>query len=158
VRHARGRHGRDAVVPLRRGSSDQAGPAPPRRGAAPASAGADAGAPRRTVGRADAQGRTTGRGGADHQPARAERQASRGSEEAGMKGKVIRSAPSWRKEGVRFVRPELWLVALGVVSALLVEVSQSARVAEISMELDKTRSTLQSAQARLEFERAELDR
>ena len=75
-----------------------------------------------------------------------------------MKGKVIRSAPSWRKEGVRFVRPELWLVAMGVVSALLVEVSQSARVAEISMELDKTRSTLQAAQARLEFERAELDR
>lgn len=75
-----------------------------------------------------------------------------------MKGKVIRSAPSWRREGARIVRPELWLVALGVVSALLVEVSQSARVAEISMELDKTRSTLQSAQARLEFERAELDR
>jgi len=75
-----------------------------------------------------------------------------------MKGKGIRSAPSWRKEGVRFVRPELWLVAMGVVSALLVEVSQSARVAEISMELDKTRSTLQAAQARLEFERAELDR
>jgi len=75
-----------------------------------------------------------------------------------MKGKVIRSAPSWRKEGVRFVRPELWLVAMGVVSALLVEVSQSARVAEISMELDKTRATLQAAQARLEFERAELDR
>jgi hypothetical protein len=75
-----------------------------------------------------------------------------------MKGKVIKSAPSWRKEGVRFVRPELWLVALGVVSALLVEVSQSARVAEISMQLDKTRSTLQAAEARLEFERAELDR
>jgi hypothetical protein len=66
-----------------------------------------------------------------------------------MKGKVIRSAPSWRKEGVRFVRPELWLVAMGVVSGLLVEVSQSARVAEISMELDKTRSTPSGPCARL---------
>jgi hypothetical protein len=56
------------------------------------------------------------------------------------------------------LRPELWLLAIGVVSALLVEVSQSARVAEISMELDKTRSTLQQAQARLEFVRAEMDR
>jgi hypothetical protein len=75
-----------------------------------------------------------------------------------MSLQVTRSQPSWRKSDGRVIRLELWLVALGVVSALLIEVSQSARVAEISMELDKTRSTLQQAQARLEFVRAELDR
>ncbi len=75
-----------------------------------------------------------------------------------MSRPVTRSQPSWRKPDGRFIRVELWLVALGVVSALLIQVSQSAREAEISMELDKTRSTLQQAQARLEFVRAELDR
>ena len=74
-----------------------------------------------------------------------------------MSRKVPRSRASWRVVDGR-MRPELWLLALGVVSALLVEVSQSARVAEISMQLDKTRATLQQAQARLEFVRAELDR
>jgi len=75
-----------------------------------------------------------------------------------MSRQVPRSRPSWRSSDGRIVRPELWLLAIGVVSALLVEVSQSARVAEISMDLDKTRSTLQQAQARLEFVRAEMDR
>lgn len=75
-----------------------------------------------------------------------------------MSRQVTRSQPSWRKSDGRFIRMELWLVALGVVSALLIEVSQSARVAEISMELDKTRSALQKAHAQLEFRRAELDR
>lgn len=74
-----------------------------------------------------------------------------------MSRQVTRSQPSWRRPDGRFIRVELWFVALGVVSALLIEVSQSARVAEISMELDKTRSTLQQAQARLEFVRAEID-
>ena len=75
-----------------------------------------------------------------------------------MTRKVPRSTPSWRKSDGRVLRPEPWLLALGVVAALIVEVSQSARVAEISMQLDKTRAALQQAQARLEFVRAELDR
>src|SRR5204863_7893241 len=123
---ARGRHGGDAVVPLRRGSPDQAGPAPARRGAVPAVAGAGTRAPRRTVGRADAEGHTAGRRGADHQSPRAKRQAPRVPEEAGMSRQVTRSQPSWRRPDGRFIRAELWLVALGVVSALLIQVSQSA--------------------------------
>ena len=75
-----------------------------------------------------------------------------------MSRQVTTPSPSWRRSDGRAVRLELWLVALGVVSALLIEVSQSARVAEISMQLDKTRATLQQTQARLEFVRAELDR
>lgn len=75
-----------------------------------------------------------------------------------MSRQETRSQPSWRREGGRGVRLEMWLVALGVVSALLVEVSQSARVAEIAMERDKARSALSEARARLDFVRDELDR
>lgn len=75
-----------------------------------------------------------------------------------MSRQVTRSQPSWRKDGGPRVRLELWLVALGVVSALLVEVSQSARVAEIAMERDKMRVALTQARARLDFVRDEMDR
>lgn len=75
-----------------------------------------------------------------------------------MSRKVPRSSSSWRAHDGRGIRPEALVLALGVIGALLTEVSQSARVAEVSMELDKTRSTLQECQARLEFVRAELDR
>jgi hypothetical protein len=71
---------------------------------------------------------------------------------------VHRSRPSWRVPDGRFVRPELWLLAIGVVGMLLVEVSESARMAEISMNLDQTRSALQQAHARLDYVRAELER
>jgi hypothetical protein len=69
-----------------------------------------------------------------------------------------RSRPSWRVSEARALRPELWLVATAVVAMLLVEVWQSSRVAELCLSLDRSRSALVQAQARLEFLRAELDR
>ena len=66
--------------------------------------------------------------------------------------------PSWRVPDGRLARPELWLLAIGVVGMLLVEVSESARMAKLSMDLDQTRSALQQAHARLDYVRAELER
>jgi hypothetical protein len=47
---------------------------------------------------------------------------------------------------------------MAVVGMLLVEVWQSSRMAELCLSLDKTRSALVQAQARLEFTRARIDR
>jgi hypothetical protein len=69
-----------------------------------------------------------------------------------------RSRPSWRATESRVVRPELWLVAAVAVAMMLVEVWQSSMVAELCLRLDHSRSALQQAQARLEFERATLER
>ncbi len=71
---------------------------------------------------------------------------------------VHRSLPSWRVPDRRVVRPELWLLAIAVVVMLLVEVWQSARMAELSLPLDQSRSALQQSHARLDFVRAELER
>jgi hypothetical protein len=49
-------------------------------------------------------------------------------------------------------------MALIAVGVLLVEVAQSARVAQLCFDLDRTRSALQQAQARLEFVQAQLER
>ena len=68
----------------------------------------------------------------------------------------FRSSRSVRE--VRSIRPELWLLAAGLVGMLLVEVWQSSRVAELSLRLDQSRASLVQAQARVEFVRAQLDR
>jgi hypothetical protein len=74
-----------------------------------------------------------------------------------MKREWRRSAPSWRAEA-RIIRPELWLLALGVVGVLLIEVRQSSRMAELSLQLDRSRASLEQAEARLDFVRAEIER
>jgi hypothetical protein len=75
-----------------------------------------------------------------------------------MNRPVGRSIPSWRARGGSVARPELWLLAAAVVGMLLVEVWQSARMAELSLALDQSRTALQQAHARLDFVRAELER
>lgn len=51
-----------------------------------------------------------------------------------------------------------WAMALALVAVLLVEVWQSAQVAQLCLELDRSRTALAAASARLEFQRAELER
>ncbi len=75
-----------------------------------------------------------------------------------MKFQLRRPHPSWRAPEARVIRPELWLMAIALVGMLLVEVRQSSRMAELSLHLDRTRSTLGQAQARLEFVQAQLER
>jgi hypothetical protein len=69
-----------------------------------------------------------------------------------------RSRPSWRVPEGRAIRPELWLVAAAAVGMLLVEVWLSSRVAELAITLDRNRSALVAAQARMEFVQAQLER
>jgi len=58
----------------------------------------------------------------------------------------------------RVFRPELWLVAAIAVTMMLVEVWQSSRVAQLSLQLDRSRSAVVQTRARLQFEGAELER
>jgi hypothetical protein len=69
-----------------------------------------------------------------------------------------RSRPFWRVPEGRAIRPELWLVAAAAVGMLLVEVWLSSRVAELAIALDRNRSSLVAAQARMEFVQAQLER
>lgn len=73
-----------------------------------------------------------------------------------MGSRGIRS--SWGAREARSIRPELWLLAAGLVGMLLVEVWQSSRVAELSLRLEQSRASLVQAQARMEFVQAQLDR
>ncbi len=75
-----------------------------------------------------------------------------------MNTDVRRSPASWRVPDRRALRPELLLVALAALTMLLVEVAQSSRMAELCLVLDRNRASVQQAQARLEYLRAELDR
>jgi hypothetical protein len=74
-----------------------------------------------------------------------------------MRQGIRRPRPFWRAEAC-VTRPDLWLLAAGLVGMLLVEVWQSSRLAELSMVLDQNRSALEQAQARLEYVHADLDR
>ncbi len=58
----------------------------------------------------------------------------------------------------RAIRPELWLVAVAAVGMLLVEVWQSSRMTELGLSLDKSRSALQHARARMDCAHARLER
>src|SRR5436190_7038565 len=75
-----------------------------------------------------------------------------------MKSPFRRNRPRWRAQDAHVSRPGLWLLALGLVGMLLVEVGQSSRMAELSLQLDQNRAALVQAQARLEFVRAQLER
>jgi hypothetical protein len=56
------------------------------------------------------------------------------------------------------VRPELWLAAMACVGMLLVEVWQSSRLAQLCLSLERSRTALVHARARMEFVRARLER
>jgi hypothetical protein len=56
------------------------------------------------------------------------------------------------------IRPELWFIAIAAVGMLLVEVAQSSKVAQLSLALGQTRTALEETSARLEFDRADLER
>ena len=75
-----------------------------------------------------------------------------------MKFSFQRNRPRWRASEARVSRPGLWLLALALVAMLLVEVGQSSRMAELSLELDQNRAALVQAQARLEFVQAQFER
>lgn len=75
-----------------------------------------------------------------------------------MNKEVRRGRPSWRALDRRAIRPELWLIALVAVGMLLVEVWQSSRMTALAMSLDKNRTELTQAQARVESARARLER
>lgn len=72
-----------------------------------------------------------------------------------------RSSPhrtSFRTFETRSLRPGPWLLAVALVGILLAEVWQSSRVAELSLRLDRHRTALTAAEARLEFVQARLER
>ena len=71
---------------------------------------------------------------------------------------VRRSRVSWRMPELPVTRPGLWLIAAVVVGMLLTEVWQGSRVAQISLALGQNKSSLEEAQARLAFVRADLER
>ncbi len=75
-----------------------------------------------------------------------------------MNRNVRRPLASWRASDRCSLRPELWLVALVAVGMLLVEVWQSSRMAELCLALEHNRTEVQRAQARLEYQHAQLDR
>jgi hypothetical protein len=75
-----------------------------------------------------------------------------------MKFPLRRNRPRWRAHEARVARPGLWLMSLALVAMLLVEVGQSSRMAELSLELDQNRVALAQAQARMEFVQAQLER
>lgn len=56
----------------------------------------------------------------------------------------------------RAIRPELWLVATVAVGMLLVEVWQSSRVTQLSLALDRSRTSLQQVRARWDCASARL--
>ena len=70
----------------------------------------------------------------------------------------VRRRPSWRVPEARWVRPEFGLLAALVLGALLVEVWQSARLAELSLVRDQARAELGQDLARLEFDHARMER
>jgi hypothetical protein len=75
-----------------------------------------------------------------------------------MRAAVQGRDPLWRAAEGRALRPEVWMVAIAVVAMLLVEVWQSARMAEVAMTLDQSRKQLVQERSRLEFDRAEVER
>ena len=75
-----------------------------------------------------------------------------------MNRNVRRPLASWHAPDRCALRPELWVVAMIAVGMLLVEVWQSSRMAELCLALDHNRAAVQQAQARLEYQHAQLDR
>jgi hypothetical protein len=73
--------------------------------------------------------------------------------------KQVRRNRSWRASTeMRVARPELWLGAAALVCGLLVEVWQGSRMAQLSLDLGQKRTAVESARARLQYVRADLER
>ena len=66
--------------------------------------------------------------------------------------------PSLRFLEGRTPRAGAWAVSIAVLAVLLVEVWQSAQVAQLCLDLDRSRTALAQASARLEFQRAKIER
>lgn len=66
--------------------------------------------------------------------------------------------PSIHFHGGRVPRAGWCAVAVVLVAVSLVEVWQSARVAQLCLELDRSRTALAHASARLDYQRAQLER
>jgi hypothetical protein len=75
-----------------------------------------------------------------------------------MNAGVRRARPSWRNPETRGIRMEVVVLAMVVVGALLVEVWQTTRMAELRLALDGARAEHAQQIARLEFDRANLVR
>lgn len=75
-----------------------------------------------------------------------------------MNASPRRSRPSWRTPDGRAWHPEWWLFAAMLVGILLVEVWQSAYMAQLCFDLDRTHAATNRVRARLDFQRAELER
>ena len=75
-----------------------------------------------------------------------------------MKFRFRRNRSRWRASESSAIRPGHWLAAAALVAMLLVEVGQSSRMAELSLDLDQNRAALVQAQARMEFVQAQLER
>ncbi len=75
-----------------------------------------------------------------------------------MNRDVRRPLASWRTPDRRALRPELLAIALAAVGILLVEVWQSSQTAQLCLALGLDRAAVQKAQARIQYQRAELDR
>jgi hypothetical protein len=71
---------------------------------------------------------------------------------------AIRPHRIWPVSEGPAIRPGLWLLATAVVGILLVEVWQSAHVAELCLTRDHTRAALVELSARVDFVRADLER
>lgn len=71
---------------------------------------------------------------------------------------AFRRSRSWNVPETRSPRPGLWLFALGLTGMLLTEVWGSARVTELSLRLEQSRSALAQAEVRLEYVQATLER
>lgn len=69
----------------------------------------------------------------------------------------VRFQKSWRAHEARVFRPAPWLAAAAVLGLLLVEVWQSSTLTERVQEMDRMRSELVEAQARLEYAQARLE-
>jgi len=68
-----------------------------------------------------------------------------------------RSRPTSRSIEGRVVRPELWLAVTVLVAMLLVEVWQTSQMAQLCLDLEKTRAASAQASARVDFVRARLE-
>lgn len=75
-----------------------------------------------------------------------------------MKAGFRRNRPFWKSGESRPVRPEPLLLAVVVTGILLVEVWQSSRVAELSLALDRSRSSLVETRAHVDYLRARDER
>lgn len=64
----------------------------------------------------------------------------------------------WNTGDARPSRLGVWVVAFALLGLLLAEVWQNARVTQLCLQLERTHHALSAAQARMAYERAQLER